>query len=87
MLHQPDLVIILQWSIYPILLHAKYQGACLIIGAFGDYRVIGHVCYSNRFPVTILFLSCLFVCLFVCLSVFPHVFSKSIEGTEFSLST
>ena len=59
----------------------------IIIGAFGVYRVIGHVCYSHRFPVTILFLSCLFVCLFVCLSVCPHVFSKSIEGTELALST
>ena len=29
----------------------------------------------------------LFVCLFVCLSVCPHVFSKSIQGTELALST
>ena len=32
-------------------------------------------------------LVCLFVCLFVCLSVCPHVFSKSIQGTELALST
>ena len=38
-----------------------YSGAtAIIIGAFGDYRVIGHVC--------------LFVCLSVCLFVCPLIF-------------
>ena len=32
-------------------------------------------------------LNTLLVCLFVCLSVCPHIFSKSIEGTELALST
>ena len=39
----------------------SFTGAnVLIIGAFGVYRVIGHVCLSV----------CLFVCMFVCPSIF-----------------
>ena len=51
--------------------------------------------YSHRYPVTILFLSCLFVCLFVCLSVClfvclfvcPEIFSALVLVASFALST
>ena len=44
----------------------------IVIGAFGDYRVIGHVC---------LFV-CLSVCLFVCLSVCPTIFYETIRDSR-----
>ena len=42
--------------------------AFFIIGAFGDYRVIGYVC--------------LFVCLSVCLSVCPSIFCETVRDRK-----
>ena len=42
--------------------------------------------YSHRYPVTILFLSCLFVCLSVCLFVCPEFFSALVLVAAFALS-
>ena len=66
---------------------------CIVIGAFGVYRVIGHVCYSRT--ATIVFSSSLVclcdyslfvlvrldVSLFVCLFVCPGLFLDTVNST------